>query len=153
MEASGQACLFGGEVEEPLNQAAPYLVNLKAQEPLFRALRTAGRGQAWGIMCRSGLPLDGLRRHFRHFLMAKLPDGTVAQFLYDPRVFNPFLSSCTPDWSWGPGSRAYPPIWRKTRRPGPFTNSRCATDSCTTTWRQRNSAAAHRNHFGFEALA
>jgi Domain of unknown function (DUF4123) len=110
MEASGQACLFGGDVEEPLNRAAPYLVNLKAQEPLFRAWRTAGRGQAWGIMCRSGLPLDGLRRHFRHFLMAKLPDGTVAQFrFYDPRVFNPFLSSCTADelGPWFQGVSAY----------------------------------------------
>ena len=64
MEASGQACLFGGEVAEPLNRAAPYLVDLKAQEPLFRAWRDAGRGQSWGIMCRSALPLDAAAAAF-----------------------------------------------------------------------------------------
>jgi len=110
MQASSQACLFGGGVAEPLNRAAPYLVDLRAQEPLFRAWRADGRGQAWGIMCRSAMPLDRLRRHFRHFLMARLPDGTVAQFrFYDPRVFIPFLPSCTTDelGLWFDGVSAY----------------------------------------------
>ena len=43
---------------------------------------------------------------------------------------------------------------RKTRRPGPFTNSRCATASCTTTWRPPSIARPPgRNHFGFDAFA
>ena len=39
MRASDQACLFGGEIAEPLDRAAPYIVNLKPDEPLFRARR------------------------------------------------------------------------------------------------------------------
>ena len=98
MRSSEQACLFGGTVAEPLDRAAPYLVNLKSQEPLFAAWRDAGRGQSWGIMLRSALPLDALRLHLKHFLVVTLPDGMVAQFrFYDPRVFVPFLLSCTPE--------------------------------------------------------
>jgi hypothetical protein len=98
MQASDRACLFGGEVAEPLNRAAPYLVDLKPQEPLFRAWRDEGYGQSWGIMLRSQLPLGALRLHLKHFLVARLPDGMVAQFrFYDPRVFGPYLSSCTAD--------------------------------------------------------
>ena len=44
------------------------------------------------------MPLGELRRHFRRFLVARLPDGMVAQFrFYDPRVFAPYLASCTPE--------------------------------------------------------
>ena len=98
MRSSDQACLFGGEVAEPLNRAAPYVVRLDPHEPLFGIWRDTGRGRSWGIMCRSLLPLKQLRRHFKRFLVAMLPDGTVAQFrFYDPRVFGPYLSSCTPE--------------------------------------------------------
>jgi len=108
--ASDQACLFGGKLAEPLNRAAPYLVHLKPDEPLFRAWRDVGRGQSWGIMCRSRLPLAELRLHLKHFLVAQLPDGRVAQFrFYDPRVFGPYLASCTPEElaSWFKGVSAY----------------------------------------------
>ena len=95
MQAANQACLFGGEVREPLNRAAPYLVDLHTGEALFRAWRDEGRGQSWGIMCRSGLSLTDLRRRLRHFLVARLPDGMLAHFrFYDPRVFGPYLNSC-----------------------------------------------------------
>ena len=98
MRSSEQSCLFGGTIAEPLDRAAPYVVNLKSQEPLFSAWRDAGRGQSWGIMLRSGLTLDAVRLHLKHFLVVTLPDGMVAQFrFYDPRVFVPFLLSCTPD--------------------------------------------------------
>ena len=110
MEASEQACLFGGDVKEPLSRAAPYLVDLKAGEPLFSAWRDEGRGQSWGIMCRSALSLTDLRRHLRHFLVAQLPDGMMAQFrFYDPRVFGPYITSCTADElaSWFDGVSAY----------------------------------------------
>ena len=98
MQASQRACLFGGDVPEPLNRAAPYLVGLEPREPLFGAWRDEGYGQSWGIMLRSRLPLDALRLHLKHFLVARLPDGMVAQFrFYDPRVFGPYLSSLAPD--------------------------------------------------------
>jgi Domain of unknown function (DUF4123) len=110
MAASDQACLFGGKIAEPLDRAAPYLVDLKAQEPLFRAWRDEGRGMSWGIMCRSNVPLKQLRRHFKRFLVARLPDGTVAQFrFYDPRVFGRYLPTCTPEELalWFDGVSAY----------------------------------------------
>lgn len=110
MESSDQACLFGGEIKEPLKRAAPYIVNLKPDEPLFRAWRDEGRGQSWGIMARSALSLMELRRHFRHFLVAKLPDGMMVQFrFYDPRVFGPYITSCTADElaSWFNGVSAF----------------------------------------------
>ena len=98
MRSSEQACLFAGAVAEPLDRAAPYLVNLNSQEPLFSAWRDAGRDQSWGIMLRSSLPLDAVRLHLKHFLVVRLPDGMVAQFrFYDPRVLVPYLLSCTPE--------------------------------------------------------
>jgi len=98
MAASEQSCMFGGAIAAPLDRAAPYLVNLKSQEPLFRAWRDQGRGLAWGIMLRSHLPLGELRLHLKHFMVVKMPDGTVAQFrFYDPRVFVPYMLSCTPE--------------------------------------------------------
>jgi hypothetical protein len=110
MQASAQACLFGGDVAEPLNRAAPYLVDLKTQEPLLKAWREVGRGQSWGIMCKSNLVLMELRRLLRRFLMAKLPDGMVVQFrFYDPRVFGPYLRSCTAEelTGWFDGVSSY----------------------------------------------
>ena len=95
MQSSAQDCLFGGEVAEPLNRAAPYLVDLNLDEPLFRAWRDEGRGQSWGVMLRSRLSLQLLRLHLKHFLVAQLPDGMVAQFrFYDPRVLGPYFSTC-----------------------------------------------------------
>jgi hypothetical protein len=98
MQAAEHACLFAGKIGEPLDRASPYLVNLQAQEQLFHAWRDIGRGRAWGILCRSTLPLAQLRRHLRRFLVAKLPDGMVVQFrFYDPRVFRTYLPTCTPE--------------------------------------------------------
>ncbi|MBA3446145.1 MAG: DUF4123 domain-containing protein [Pseudaminobacter sp.] len=95
MHATEKACLFAGDIAEPLARAAPHLVNLRSNEQLFHAWRDTGRGQAWGVLCRSDLPLDALRRHLRRFLVAKLPDGMVVQFrFYDPRVFNAYLREC-----------------------------------------------------------
>src|SRR4029079_1301933 len=70
---------------------------LKQREPLFAAWRDEGRGQSWGIMLRSAKPLGDLRLQLKHFLVVTLPDGMLAQFrFYDPRVFAPYLLSCTP---------------------------------------------------------
>ena len=89
--------------------------------------------------------------------MAKLPDGMVAQFrFYDPRVFGPFLSSCTPDElaSWFDGVSAY-----LVERPGDRGLSRihdCATAAVARRqWRPRNSDGGPIGYFtsGFDALA
>jgi hypothetical protein len=57
-----------------------------------------GWGQAWGILLRSPLELDPLRRHLRKFLLAQLPDGEAVFFrFYDPRVWRTYWPSCTPE--------------------------------------------------------
>ena len=39
-----------------------------------------------------------VRKHFRQFLMAKLPDGKQVYFrFYDPRVLRLYLPTCTPE--------------------------------------------------------
>jgi hypothetical protein len=110
MQSSEQQCLFAGKIEPPLDSVAPYLVNLKAHESLFHAWRDIGRGKSWGVLCRSDLPFKDLRRHFRHFLQARLPDGTVILFrFFDPRVFGTYLPRCGSDElaQWFAGVSAY----------------------------------------------
>lgn len=97
-QCSSWVCLFAGNVPDVLAAAAPHLVKLVPGEPLFEAWKTDGRGQNWGIMCRSPRPIDVLRRHFRQFLQAKKPDGMVILFrYYDPRVFNVYIRGATPE--------------------------------------------------------
>ena len=87
-------CLFAGELPAPLRRTAPYLVNL-SRNPDFVALWRRQWGQSWGILCASPADLVALRRHFRRFLQAKLPDGSVVLFrFYDPRVLRAYLPSC-----------------------------------------------------------
>ena len=90
-------CLFSGDVPNVLAAASPHLVVADRREPLMKAWQERGRAGNWGIFCESALDLDGLRRHFKKFLNAELPDGTVALFrFYDPRVFNTYIHACTP---------------------------------------------------------
>ena len=94
----GHVCLFSGQLPDVLASASPWLVRLRPDEPLLDAWKTEGRGKNWGIMCRSSRTLGEMRKHFRQFLQAKLPDGRMALFrFYDPRVFNTYLRAATPD--------------------------------------------------------
>ncbi len=89
-----RVCLFAGEIKPPLHRVAPYLVRLAADAPLTRAWRSDGWGQQWGLLCVSQAGLNELRRHFRQFLQARLPDGQVVLFrFYDPRVFRPYVAT------------------------------------------------------------
>jgi hypothetical protein len=91
-------CLFAGEIKEPLNRAAPYLVELTDDTPLKDIWRDRGWGQAWGILLRSPLDLKEMRRHLRKFLLAQLPDGSTVMFrFYDPRVWRTYWPTCTPE--------------------------------------------------------
>ncbi len=97
LRASAQVCLLAGNVPEVLAAASPFLVKLIPGEALFEAWKAEGQGKNWGIMCRSTRPIEALRRHFRQFLQAKLPDGSMVMFrFYDPRVFNTYIRSATP---------------------------------------------------------
>ena len=90
-------CMISGTLHPVMAAAAPYVVALADDEPLLAAWHARGAGQHWGILCESELPLDALRRHFRRFLQAKLPDGMIAQFrFYDPRVFVAYLPVASP---------------------------------------------------------
>ena len=88
-------CLFEGKLDPAVAKVAPYIVRLREGDVLLEAWRTGGAGQSWGIQCVSELTLPALRRHFRHFLQAKLPTGMVVLFrFYDPRVWRVYLPTC-----------------------------------------------------------
>jgi len=81
-----------------LAAASPYLVRIDEDSPLMAAWTDRGAGRNWGILCESAMEFASLRRHFKKFLNARLPDGTVALFrFYDPRVFNTYIRACTAD--------------------------------------------------------
>ena len=92
-----QECLFSGSVPHALAAASPHLVLADRREPLMKEWQERGRASNWGIFCDSSMNFDELRRHFKKFLNAQLPDGTVALFrFYDPRVFTTYIRACTP---------------------------------------------------------
>lgn len=97
-QSRGHVCLYSGKLAPVLAAAAPWLVRLRPGEPLLEAWKKEGRGKNWGIMCRSERTLPELRKHFRTFLQAQLPDARTVLFrFYDPRVFNTYIRAATPD--------------------------------------------------------
>ncbi len=91
-------CLFKGKLAPDLLDVSPWLVLLDETEQLLPAWQQYGRGRNWGLMALSDLPIAQLQRHFRRFLQARLPDGTIALFrFYDPRVFTTYIRAATPE--------------------------------------------------------
>lgn len=89
-------CLFAGDLDPSLAEAAPYLVRLDDEEPLAQVWADEGLGEHWGIFCESALALRDLKLHFKKFLLARLPDGDVVIFrFYDPRVWTTYWPTCT----------------------------------------------------------
>lgn len=99
VKSSGShVCLFAGRITPELEGVAPHLVDLSMGAPLVDAWRAHGWSENWGVTLRSAASIEELRRHFRQFLLAKLPDGTSAMFrFYDPRVLRVFLPTCNTD--------------------------------------------------------
>ena len=92
-----RVCLFAGKLKPPLDRVAPYLVQLGGGTELARQWQRQGWGASWGILLHSARTLEQLRRHFRRFLQAMLPDGRVVLFrFYDPRVFRVYLATLEP---------------------------------------------------------
>ncbi len=90
------ACLFAGELDPELRRAAPHIVRLAPGSDFLARWHADGRGRSWGIQCLSARPLAEVRRHFRHFLQARLPSGQTILFrFYDPRVWRIYLPTCT----------------------------------------------------------
>ncbi len=90
--------LFEGQPKAELTLFAPYLVRLLPESKLLEKLVSKGWGKSWGIYLTCDLPFKDVRRHFRHFLMVKLPDGEQVYFrFYDPRVLRVYLPTCLPE--------------------------------------------------------
>jgi len=88
-------CLYRGELDPDLADAAPYLVKLEADMPFTHWLVAQGWGDSWGIFLVAGASLRDLRQHLRKFLMVYGPDGNPLYFrYYDPRVLRVYLPTC-----------------------------------------------------------
>lgn len=74
----------------------PYIVQLPKNSPLLPLLIVEGWGQSWGVFVASTASFADVRRHFRHFLLVRHPDGDSILFrFFDPRVLRSFLPACT----------------------------------------------------------
>lgn len=90
-------CLVAGQVAPVLAATLPYLVRIRADEPLMHRWRSVGIGGGWGIMVQTALSRDALRVRLKTFLNARLPDGSVVWFrFYDPLVLRTFLHRSDP---------------------------------------------------------
>jgi len=88
--------LYEGAEGMQLAQVAPYLVRLVPDSKLVDALVKEGWGKSWGVYLTCDGDFQGIRRHLRHFLQVRLPDGEQVYFrFYDPRVMRIFLPTCT----------------------------------------------------------
>jgi hypothetical protein len=88
-------CLYRGELEPDLAEVAPYLIKLRRESPLTDWILEEGWGRHWGIFAVTPVGLEALRRHLRHFLRVKAPDGRLLYFrYYDPRVLRAYLPTC-----------------------------------------------------------
>jgi hypothetical protein len=90
--------LYEGPSGSELAHFAPYLIRLRSESPLLEKVVRQGWGKNWGMYLTSAGTLEEIRRHFRNFLLVKMPDGKEVYFrFYDPRVTRVFLSTCTPE--------------------------------------------------------
>lgn len=90
--------LYEGKPKAELVMFAPYLVRLLPDSKLLEKLVNKGWGKSWGVYVTCDLGFSELRRHFRHFLMVKMPDGDQVYFrFYDPRVLKTYLPTLQPD--------------------------------------------------------
>jgi pSer/pThr/pTyr-binding forkhead associated (FHA) protein len=89
--------LYQGSSGAQLVHFAPYLVRLPKDSPLLETIVQQGWGKNWGVYLICDQPLEELRKHFRHFLMVRMPDGKQVYFrFYDPRVLRAYLPTCLP---------------------------------------------------------
>lgn len=98
LEPGSATCLFLGDLDPELKAVSPHVVELEPGDPLTRAWRSGGWGQAWGLWIESRESLHTVWRRLRHFTQAKLPDGEgpVLFRFWDPRVFRVYLPLVEP---------------------------------------------------------
>ena len=95
-QAAHYVCLYRGEIEPWLKRVAPYLVRLEQPSPLLEWVIEGGWGKHWGVFLNSSADMVTLRRHFRQFLLVRVPDEPDQVYFryYDPRVLKTYLPSC-----------------------------------------------------------
>lgn len=87
--------LYEGAEGLQMAAVAPYLVKLAPDSTLLEALVKEGWGHSWGVYLTCAGDFHEIRRHLRHFLQVKLPDGEQVYFrFYDPRVMRIYLPTC-----------------------------------------------------------
>jgi hypothetical protein len=90
--------LYEGAEGAKLALVAPYLVRITPDSKLLESLVKEGWGKSWGVYFTCAAEFQDIRRHLRHFLQVKLPDGEQVYFrFYDPRVMRIFLPTCIPE--------------------------------------------------------
>jgi Domain of unknown function (DUF4123) len=88
-------CLYRGELDPDLAEAAPYLVRLEPDMPFTHWLISKGWGDSWGIFLVAAASLKDVRQHLRKFLMVYDADAKPLYFrYYDPRVLRVYLPTC-----------------------------------------------------------
>jgi len=88
-------CLYAGELEEDVEEVAPYLIRLEHEHPFTLWLLENIKNKPWGIFCKAPSTLREMRKHFRKFLIVKGPEGGNLYFrYYDPRVLPTFVKTC-----------------------------------------------------------
>ena len=90
-------CLYRGELENGIDEVAPYLVELEQGSEFTNWVLSEGWGNHWGIfmVVKESVSIDALLRHFRKLNKVKGADGKIVIFrYYDPRVLRIFLPIC-----------------------------------------------------------
>lgn len=88
-------CLYRGELDPSLAEAAPYLVKLEKDKPFSNWLIEEGWGDSWGIYLQTTANFRDLKRHLRKFLMVYDANTKPMYFrYYDPRVLRTYLPTC-----------------------------------------------------------
>lgn len=90
-------CLY--TTPDPQKQAAaPWLVRMVQGEEIALRFKALPEDRHGGILFSSDRPAEELRRHFRRFTLAWLPDRDAAVYFrfYDPRVFMDMTEAMKP---------------------------------------------------------
>lgn len=88
-------CLYRGELDPGLAEAAPYLMKLEKDKPFSNWLIEEGWGDSWGIYLQTTANFRDLKRHLRKFLMVYDANTKPMYFrYYDPRVLRTYLPTC-----------------------------------------------------------
>ena len=102
-------CLFAGDLAAPLQETAPYLVQLEHDDTKTVELIEDGWDKSWCVFLQADVGIKTLRKHLRTLLRVQGPTGKFMLFrFYDPRVLRVYLPTCLPDEL----ARFYGPIQR-----------------------------------------